>query len=182
MTINLVNIPFPDFQNGAIMLESQFDANNASLVLKVNEIIPQTNTNTDEIALRAISADTYNKTEVDAFVNAIDVRNQADEDVMVAHKISNDHDGVYYTKTQVDGNIYTKVYIDTNIYTKAEVDLIASQIQAGLIIDNSLTESKMADEMKKIAGGVYPYDEGVINRDSINANNKSAKAFTFFMT
>jgi len=50
----------------------------------------------------------------------------------------------------------------------------------GQIPDNTLTEAKMAAEMKKQAGGVYPYDDGDANADAITDIN--AKGTTVDVT
>ena len=52
----------------------------------------------------------------------------------------------------------------------AEVQANISGATLGEIPNNTLTEAKMAAEMKKQAGGVYPYDDGDTNATNI-ANN-----------
>lgn len=46
-----------------------------------------------------------------------------------------------------------------------------TNVVLGEIPDNTLTEAKMANEMKKIAGGVYPYNDGDANKTSIDTLN-----------
>lgn len=60
-----------------------------------------------------------------------------------------------------------------NPATKDYVDTTVAGVVMGKIPDDSLTEAKMADEMKKQAGGVYPYNEGATNRTNIGTNTES---------
>lgn len=53
----------------------------------------------------------------------------------------------------------------------AELKAAIVDSQLGEIVDGSITEAKMAAEMKKQAGGVYPYDSGDTNATNISTNS-----------
>jgi len=55
----------------------------------------------------------------------------------------------------------------------AEVQANISGAALGEIPDNTITELKMAAEMKKQAGGVYPYNDGDTNATNISTNTSN---------
>jgi parallel beta-helix repeat protein len=103
---------------------------------------------------------------------------------LTTHKTSSDHDGRYYTETEVDnftvkltGNqtiVGVKTFTDglktsvtptlpADIANRQYVDAVVQGIVSGSIPANSLTELQMSTAMKKQAGGVAKFnDVGVI--------------------
>lgn len=65
---------------------------------------------------------------------------------------------------------------DTQAASKGYVDDVVAGVTLGQIPDNSLTESKMANEMKKQSGGVAPYDS-VFNSFSADADRYVGNVF-----
>lgn len=103
-------------------------------------------------------------TDIKTFINAtltaeVDALDSAQTLALNTHKTSTDHDGRYYTETELNAGQLNNLY-----YTETEADaLFATQadivgITLGAIPNNSLTEAKMANEMKKMVGGVSSFN------------------------
>jgi len=91
MADNIINLshPYPDFQQGAVMSEAQFDGNNQATRDKVNEVIARVN---------ETPVGTEITTEITDSSTALDASRQA---LLDTHKASGDHDTRYFTETEV---------------------------------------------------------------------------------
>lgn len=119
-----------DFVPGTKIYSSQVDEELAQLV--------QAN-NTLDVEVKANELDIETKvTNILASLNPALVSLASIISEVARHIISSDHDGRYYTETEIDAKLQ---------------GIVVGQIPA-----NSLTEASMANDMKKQSGGVAPFD------------------------
>lgn len=153
------NIPYPDFQNLQIIDPDKFDANNAELQNKLNEVVDFANDlqdpnvlgiQTSMIVDKAITNDkladdvkvgslalllTTAKTSVVDSINELFAYIASVLSALNTHKASNDHDGVYYTKTLLDSG-----QLDNRYYTETEVNNMLTNR------DNNLNTHKSSND------------------------------------
>lgn len=112
MAINNVTIPFPDFKLQEVIDPDQFDANNASLVNKTNELVDKvntlqevTNSNTSILSLKADKSEVMTRTELIPFLQGGDT----DIVVEVFTIVNNNAGNGAFTYRNDAGNIVTGV-------------------------------------------------------------------------
>lgn len=167
------NIPFPDFQNLQIIDPDKFDLNNAELQNKLNESINLINELQDP-ALRGIqtsnivdgaitdvklasdnkvgSLATLTTLIKDSCVNAINELVASISSIVTllnTHKTSDDHDGRYYTETELNSG-----QLDNRYYTESETDGLLSTRDSNLNTHKTSTDHD-SRYLAKTNTGVY---------------------------
>lgn len=85
--VNPLVLSYPDFTLGSVIDPEEFDQNNLDLQDKTNEIVAVINNNIDEIV--RVEGDLQGQINIDVLA-------------LLAHKTSADHDGRYFTETEVN--------------------------------------------------------------------------------
>jgi len=124
-------------------LQAKLDQGSEDLRVKHNSLI-------DDIITSNTAKDTSIATAVTTANNAVTTANNA---VTTANSSDTKADNAIVTANSAD------VKADNAISTANDALIVAADAQLGTIANNSLTEAKMANEMKKdIAGGVASYN------------------------
>lgn len=143
----------------AQQLKDRFDENPEKLRVFINSVIDKLNATTNMSGAEQIGSKTIvGLTGNTIYAQLLSIKQELDGKAGTTDFLKKDNTDPF-TPTD-DYNPSTKKYVD---------DTVAGVVM-GEIPDDSLTEVKMVDAMKKQAGGVYPYDDGAINRTSTETN------------
>lgn len=130
MAITYFEISYPNFVLGAIIDPEEANQNNHEIVTKINDIIEANNINEVNITnLGTVKADKVYVDERDANLAGAGRTTEtikANFDTMVAHKIGDDHDSRYYTKSETFTNVEINNALNlkankSDTYTRAEL-------------------------------------------------------------
>lgn len=120
MGVTYLEISYPNFVLGSIIDPEEANQNNYDIVTKINGIVDAhnlseeniTNLGSDKASVIYVDEQNINLAGAGRTIQTI----KANFDAMVAHKISVDHDGRYYTKTLLDGG-----QLDNRYFTKGQL-------------------------------------------------------------
>lgn len=147
MTVNTLNISFPDFKMNDIIDPEQFDINNSELVTKINEIKDVINKLTDSITDGASGADNVSLTAIAPFVST-KLQAYLEEVISKLKNVTAGQSGAeFVASAPITGVTGATVYAQL-ASLKSLLDAITANnwVTTLRIADNAVTTTKIPDE------------------------------------
>ena len=196
MAIDRLTISYPDFVLNTIIDPDQIDTNNLEILTKVNENIDQENVNTTKLAIQDTNiantiisvasantkSDTANTKADGAIVTADSANTKATNAVSTANSASTSASGAVTIATdaknkaiavEADYNAVKPQLLQAVIdvaskVDKSYVDQVALNYQNGVMLDKSITSSKLSDAVNT------SISEKALNSDLVTLQNTVA--------
>lgn len=198
-TLDQMNIPFNDFKLNTVIDPEEFDQNFAEVQTKTNNAITQVNTNSTDIETLQTNETTNEArlTQAEADIDSLEVEdtankarltvNEADIDALETADTQNvkltGNQTVAGKKTFSTSPAVPTPTATTDASTKGYVDTSIAGVTLGQIPDDSLTNAKMATDVKIGSLATLTTTEksnvtGAINEVDANANSAQSTADT----